>query len=290
MKRQTVVPLVVVGAMLWLSWVVLALFDPDGPRPAEYLGIGYLFGTLFGQTTLAAAWAALGPLPWFVRLPLALLWIMILWTCVLFNIGLHGGPDAEFYLVLAGCLLGQWIVVQLPLWGLALSQGLHVQHRSDAGLSAFPDELPRQLQFGIRQLFVLTAIVAVVLGALRALVLLIIARIGDKGMGEAAIFIFLAVAAVVMTLPLVMAALLPRLAVLATLAVLVLIGVATYWELPLLGLLPKTAGPDMWHFIFINTITSAWIVVIISALRVGGYCLTAVNLGVERRASKRTSM
>jgi hypothetical protein len=148
-------------------------------------------------------------------------------------------------------------------------------------LSASPDELPRQLQFGIRQLFVLTAIVAVVLGALRALVLLIIARIGDKGMGEAAIFIFLAVAAVVMTLPLVMAALLPRLAVLATLAVLVLIGVATYWELPLLSLLPKTAGPDMWHFIFINTITSAWIVVIVGALRVGGYGLAAVNLGVS---------
>ena len=130
-------------------------------------------------------------------------------------------------------------------------------------------------------------IVAVVLAALRALVLMIVARLDERGMGEGIIFIFLAVAAVVMTLPLVIAALLPRLALPATAGILVLIGLATYWELPLLNLLPKAAGPDTWHFIFINACMSAWILAIVGVMRLGGYGLAAVNLGVERGAAKR---
>jgi len=281
-------PLLAIVPILGLSWVVLALFDPDGSsRRSEYIGLGYLFGTLFGQTTLAAAWTALGPLPWYVRLVLAPLWLAILWGCLALNIGVNGGPG-QVLLLFAACLLGQWILVQLPLWGLALGYGLHLQRRSDTVAGKPLGGVPRQLQFGIRQLLILTAIVAVVLGALRALVLVIIARIDDKGMGEGAIFIFLAVAAVVMTLPLVMAALLPRLALPATLVILTLIGLATYWELPLLSLLPKTAGPDTWHFIFINAITSAWILAIIGAMRLGGYGLATTNLGVAQVANPKS--
>jgi len=285
MHPLRLLPLLAIGPILGLSWLVLALFDPDGStRRSEYIGLGYLFGTLFGQTTLAAAWTALGPLPWYVRLVLAPIWLVILWGCLALNMGIHGGPD-ELVLLFAGCLVGQWILVQLPLWGLALGYGLHVQQRRDFVGGEPPSVAPRQLQFGIRQLLMLTAIVAIVLGALRAIVLVILARIGDRGMGEGAIFLFLAVAAVVMTLPLVMAALLPRLAWPATGAVLALIGLATYWELPLLSLLPKTAGPDTWHFIFINAITSAWILAIIGAMRLGGYGLGPANLGIA--ATKR---
>jgi hypothetical protein len=251
------------------------------------VALGYLFGTLFGQTTLAAAWTALGPFPWYVRLVLAPIWLGILCICLMFNIGLHGGPDVAGLLLIAGCLFGQWILVQIPLWGVALGYGLHLQPRTDfVGSESLMGRVPRQLQFGIRQLLVLTTIVAVVLALLRALVLMIVARLDDRSLGEGAIFIFLAVAAVVMTLPLVMAVLLPRLSLLATLVVLGLIGLATYWELPLLSLLPKTAGPDTWHFIFINAITSAWILAIIGAMRLGGYGLSAANLGVASGVAK----
>jgi|GEM_PF-1592643 hypothetical protein len=288
MSPRRLIPLLVVGAILGLSWVVLALFDPDGRgRLSEYVGLGYLFGTLFGQTTLAAAWTALGPFPWYVRLALATIWLVILWGCLVMNIGLHGGPGAML-LLFAGCLLGQWALVQIPLWGLALGYRLHFQHRTEFPQANPLVGTPGQLQFGIRQLLTLTTIVAIVLAALRALVLAIIAHLDDRGVGEGAIFIFLAIAAVVMTLPLVVAALLPRWALPSTLAVLVLIGLATLWELPLLSLLPKTAGPDTWHFIFINACTSAWILVIIGVLRLGGYCLAAVNLGMSQEVAKRS--
>src|SRR4029453_6695232 len=90
--------------------------------------------------------------------------------------------------------------------------GYRVQlaHHSDEAVYSDLDRKPRQLQFGTGQLMMLTLVVAVVLGILRWLVLALVARLGDRGMGEAPIFIFLAAAAVIMSVPLVMALLLPR--------------------------------------------------------------------------------
>jgi hypothetical protein len=283
------VPVLIIGPILALSWFVLALFDPDRPGKAwEYVGLGYLFGTIFGQTTLAGAWVAFGPFRWHWRLLLAPVWLVLLWACVAFSIGLHGGPgDPLFLLLLAGCLAGQWILVVLPFAGLALSYGVQLVHHSDGapgihqGIDQSIDQgsNPRQLQFGIRQLLILTTIVAVVLAALRALVLAFVARLSDRGMGEAPIFIFLAVAAVIMTVPLVMALLLPRWWIPATAAVLCLIGLASFWELPLLSLLPKVSGPDSGHFLFINAFTAAWIVAILGTMRFLGYGLAAADFG-----------
>src|SRR5687768_3622032 len=115
-------------SLLAVGCIFLVAFDPDGnSRVSEYLGLGYLFGTLFGQTTLAAALAAFGPLPWYVRLPLAVVWVSVLWLGVAGSIGVHGGPE-EILPVLAACLLGQWLLVQAPLWGLGLFYGLRLQH------------------------------------------------------------------------------------------------------------------------------------------------------------------
>jgi uncharacterized membrane protein YidH (DUF202 family) len=269
-------PLFIIGPLLALSWVVLALFEPDGPgRAWEYIGLGYLFGTLFGQTTLAAAWAAFGPLPWFWRLAGAPLWLLTLWASLVSNISLHGGPsDAWIIVLLGGCLVGQWLLVLVPLVGIALGHRVQLQHQHD--VAAREAAARPRLQFGIRQLMILTAIVAVALGALRWLVLSLAVRLGERGMGEAPVFIFLAVAAVVMTLPLVMALLLPRWWIPAAAAVLVFAGLATFWETTLLALLPRTPGPDMGHFIFINAFTAAWIVVIVGVLRLFGYHLAPI--------------
>lgn len=276
-----IVPVLVLP-ILALSWIVLALFDPDGPgRAGEHVGLGYLFGTMFGQTTLAGAWAAFGPFRWYWRLLLAPVWLLVLWVCVAINIGLHGGPgDPWFLLLISGCLIGQWILVLLPFAGLALGYRVQLMHRSDDAAGIDQGNKPRQLQFGIRQLMVLTGIVAVVLGVLRALVLALVARLSDRGMGEAPIFIFLAAAAVIMTVPLVMALLLSRWWIPATVAVLALTALATSWELPLLSLLPRTAGPDTMHFVFINAFTAGWIVLILGIMRLRGYGLAAANFGV----------
>ena len=265
---------------------MLAFLDPDPRgRVFEYIGLGYLLGTVFGQTTLAGAWAGFGPWPWLWRLALAPLWLFALWIGLIFNIAVHGGPgDGWFPLLMAGCMVGQWILVLLPFAGFSLTYSMRLTHRSDAPDLDYVGN-PRQLQFGIRQLMILTAIVAVVLGGLRWLVLTLVANLGERGMGDAPIFIFLAVAAVTMTVPLVVALLLPRWWIAATAAVLALIALVTYWEYPLMSMLPRAAGPDTWHFVFINAFTTGWIVVVLGAMRLLGYDLTAVNLGMSRAAS-----
>jgi hypothetical protein len=93
--------------------------------------------------------------------------------------------------------------------------------------------------------------------------------------GDTPIFIFLAVAAVAMTLPLLMAALLPRHAIPATLAVLLVIAAVTAGEYPLQRVLTGGGGggPDVWHFVWINAFQAWWVLAIAIAVRMCGYCL-----------------
>jgi hypothetical protein len=185
------------------------------------------------------------------------------------------GGRGEIPVALAASLLGQWFLVQLPLWGLALGYRLRLAH----GTLTTGNGQPPPLQFGIRQLMTLTAIVGVLLGLSRALIVILASRAGNFTHGEAFIFMYLATVAVIMTLPLVMAALLPRLPIIASLIVVALIGIATAWELPLFGMLPGVpsgpGGPDFWHFVFMNAFTAAWILAIIAILRRNGYGLVA---------------
>jgi hypothetical protein len=242
--------------------VLLVLFlNPDH---AEHFILGYLFGTIFGQASLAAAWTSFGPLPFLWRFPLSLLWLLALIVALACNIGFHGGP-AEVPVVVAACLAGQFLFLQLPFLGLALAGGLRLRYCETTSLR--PD--PREMQFGIRQLMIFTTIVAVVLGAGRFAVVKF-SQYSDLH-GEEPVFIFLAVAAVLVTLPLFLAALLPRFAVPAVALVLLLAGLLTAWEVPLLRTVHGGPGPDTLHVVVINGFTSAWVLAIVLIVRVSGY-------------------
>lgn len=115
---------------------------------------------------------------------------------------------------------------------------------------------------------ILTVIVAVVLGLGRATVASMAASL-DKS-GDVFAFVFLAVAGILMSLPLLLAALLPRRAVLSVLVLLVLIAAVTWGELPLLRQLGG-GGPDFWHFAWINFFQTAWIVFVVALLRAFGF-------------------
>ncbi len=251
-------PLIVVGLVL------LALLDH---RYTEHVVLGYLFGTLFGHTTLAAAWTAFGPLPLLWRLPLSLLWSLALTVAMACNISLHGGPGAGVILVIAAGVLGQFVFLQLPFWGIALTSGRRLRYCEASGTR--PD--PRETQFGIRQLLVFTTIIATVLGAGR--VAFIYASKFPDLQDETPTFVFLALAAIVVTLPLILAAMLPRFAIPAVALVLLLIGFLTAWEVPLLERIPGGGGPDTLHIVFINGFTSAWILAVVLLVRISGYRL-----------------
>lgn len=259
-----------------LALVLIAAVRPEPqPNPLEFVTIGLVFGSFFGQAILAAAWTALGPLPLILRLPLALLWLAASVAALAINLSSFGPPgNSEVVIVFAGAAFGQWFLAQIPLWGLAVGYGLRIRHTSETG----PAQGRGERQFGIGQLMIVTAIVAVVLGIARA----IIAALAFQAPFEARpLFIvsFLAVAGIIMIVPLVLAALLPRHALPASLLVLVLIALGTAAELPLLISLNPTAGggPQVWHFYGISGFQCFWVLAVTGVLRCAGYRLAAAK-------------
>jgi hypothetical protein len=247
--------LAALGPLLCASWLLMTAAWPRGPAgPPQYLFIGYLLGTMFG------------PAPRWLRLPLSLGWVAVLLLALLASLVINGGynNDWQILLFMGVCLAGQWLLIHGLLWGLAIGYGIHIRHRDDdAAVKA------GSRQFGIRQLMVLTAIVAVALGAGRGVILATATALQGRNSSEFAVFAFLTAAGIVITLPLLAAALVPRWAWQASMIVLGLIAVATWWELPLV----RTAGggPDLWHLILINAFQTGWVLVIVIVVRMCGY-------------------
>ena len=249
------------GPLIVVSWLSLVLIDPDPPG-ANHIPLGYFLGSLFAHVTLSAVWIALGPGRLLYRVPLSILWVLSLLVVVGLNVSLHGGPPV-WYMV-GGCLVAQWVMLQIPLWAMAI--GLQLQLRHQEVMPADGDG--HQFRFGIRHLLIMMTIVSVLLGAGR----LVVPHINLTSQGELPVFLFLVVAAIILTLPLLLAALMRRLALAGVLLSLLLIGLATAWELPLLHSLGGS-GPDKEHLIAINFASSALILVFALVVRWNGYRL-----------------
>jgi hypothetical protein len=251
-------PLIVVGLLL------LVFLPPDS---FDNAGLAYLFGTVFGQATLAAAWTAFGPLPLHWRLPLSLLWIASLIAANAFNsMFCFGGLLDEFDYFLAACLTGQYALLQAPLGGLAFGYGLRLRSREETSRTFSA----REMQFGIRQLMIFTTVVAVVLGAGRIAVMYL--HPSPEYQASVAFFVaFLAVVGILVSLPLILVALLPRFAIPAVAVVLMLVGLFTAFELPLYNRFDSNGFSNILFYVYINCFTAAWILVIALLVRISGY-------------------
>lgn len=256
---------ITIGVLVLLGWLVLACVWTEPTRP---IVVGIVVGTMLGHTTIASAWVALGPgqLIWRALFSAA-------WTASLIIVfGMQAairdeGIGIDFLALLGLCLLVQWVLVQMPLWGLVFSHGLSVDHRNAAR-----DRGRRPMQFVIRQLMVVTLIVGVLIGLGRMIVTSLSPGLpGAEGWG---IFVFLGVAATITSLPLLLAVLLPRFALPAVIVVLILAGVATMWEVPLSVLLGAD-GPSQREFIWLNTFTFLWVIIFPTAARFCGYGLAS---------------
>ncbi len=117
-----------------LNLLVVIAIEP-GSGIAEYVTLGLFFGTFFGHATLSAAWAAVGPGPIGWRIPGALTWIVLLPIAVAVNVWLNGGPS-DGALIVGIPVFGQWLLVQLLLWPLAIGFGLRLRHVDDWGRRA----------------------------------------------------------------------------------------------------------------------------------------------------------
>jgi len=265
-----------IAPLLLLNWLLLAVVPlaPSG-NPIESLAIQVLGGTVFGQTAVAAAWAAFGPMPFRWRLPFSLGWLAILTLVNAINEWLNrqSPGDCVFVGVL---LLCQWLLLQFPLWGIAVGFGVQLRHADEIGSG----EHPIQRQFGIRQLMLLTAVVGVLFGVgriaipylFREFVLLPIV---------APVIAFLIVAEVVMTLPLVVAALLRRHAVIGVLLALTLIGAITACELPLLKMVVSGGSANVQEIIALNVGTATATLALLTIVRLNGYSLVTTRCAAK---------
>jgi hypothetical protein len=254
-----------------VGWLILALLNPGGPGGLGTVLAGLILGTMFGQVSLAAAWCALGPFPLIQRLPLSFTWIAAVVVAFGCNIARTPNPQGfSVWLVYAGAMLLQWLFLQLPMWIAVVRYGLRVGLENDGGWS----NDYRDKQFGIRQIMILTVLVALVLGASRLMLGGLKADASFKKSTEILIFAFLAFANAAVSLPLVSTVLLRQKAFAATCGALLLSAFATAIELSALTLFLAVGMPDeYWMFSLINGFQVAWILAVLLLLRTGGFRL-----------------
>lgn len=250
-----------------VSGVVIALL-PE-PRPPNniwhYTIIGILFGGIFGNTTAASIWSSLGEGRHLVRSVLAILWMIALIVGLALMVFRGNGPNRGVVVDVSTCIVVQSCLIQIPMWLLRVWCGIRLVKPTGESTTA-----PERMQFGIVHMMIVTAIVAVLLGVGQGMVRLIgVTRLG--GNGEWGIFLYLAIAAVLVTLPIVVATLIERRQLLAILAAVVFVGLATASEYPLMvamGL--QRSGPDFFHILGINVVSSLVVLLHGLALRWGG--------------------
>ncbi|HUE70845.1 MAG TPA: hypothetical protein VMP01_08135 [Pirellulaceae bacterium] len=73
-----------------------------------------------------------------MRLPFALLWVVMLVAALAVNIHSDGGQWVETSGMIGCCLIGQWLLVQLPLWVLVVFYRLKLRHADLALVGSDP--------------------------------------------------------------------------------------------------------------------------------------------------------
>lgn len=210
-----------------LVTLVLATYTPRyGDSPIVFL----MYGSLFGQTAIAAGWTAFGPGQFIIRWPLAMLWVTILIVIATMPVVVQG--EYGVALLYGFWFGGQYLLSVIVLGGLALGCRLRLRYQRDT-----KTEFMREGQFGIRQLIFFTAIIAVILGIGRILVPM---GLPDLMGGPWTILLFMIVAEGVLTLPLISVIFLRRWTVVATVGCLLFTAAATPFEL---ALFKWVAGP-----------------------------------------------
>jgi hypothetical protein len=275
--------LTAIVVLIALGWLLVASLHPGGPpTTVESFKIGLLIGTMFGQTSLAAGWCALGPFALVRRLPLAAVWLAALTVALGINLVTDRSqpPDGlRILLVVGGAMCAQWLLVQLPIWWLVARYGLRIR---------LPDETrppgQRSQQFGISQLLILTTIVAAVLGVGRFFLGGLTTDVVNTMDNGVTLFGFLAIASALISFPLMAAALLRQKTVVAVIAAVALVALATVLEVHLFELIvPGSFDPQNREVLsFMNVTQCAWILATLLLLRAGGYRLESRDEAPDR--------
>ena len=262
-----------IGVAIACGWGFVALAPLPG-MPPERIIVGLLLGTVYGHATLAAAGTAIGPFRFRYRLPLALVCLGGMFAALVI-LTTHS-PIAGTMLIGVSMFV-QWSLVQVPLWCLVWWNGLRIQH----ALAVAPTRSVPSGQFGIRQLMIFTAVVAVLLGVGRMLVIVVDWNRALPGVvvHEAPIFGFIVLVNTLYALPLALAVLMRRWNLLAWFIGAAMVAGATQVEVAVIERMIQ-GGPNaelpilLWTM---NLCQSAWVVALLAILRVTGYRLATTS-------------
>lgn len=278
--------LVLLGAMQLAALLPVGFLGLDWFRVEwlQAITTGAFFGSGFAAVSVAGTWAALGPFPVAMRLPCALCWTVMAGILAMFNIHMASGGDRDAAmegLVLAAAFLILWLIVQTPLW---IARSVY----------RFKLELPRpttaastlsEHQFGIRQLLIVTAVIAAALGAGRLLVLGIGSNsISGQARGPDSEFLviiaLLLISNSLVAFIVVTGALLPKRSGLAVALGIAVVGGISLVESAVMTLLPGGPPGFFQMFVFIGTMNGiqfGWLLASLLLLRAAGYRLIAAR-------------
>jgi hypothetical protein len=266
----------VLGVLIVSGWDILALVHPDPNGPVGVPGlfrVGLLLGTAFGQAALAAAWCPFGPLGLAQRIPLALAWLAVLPLALAINIAGDGqqSSDAFNVFLFGGVLLVHFLVIQAFFWLLLGFYGFQLT-TADSQISLETGDR----QFGILQVLIFTAIVAVLLATAR-----IAARhltwVGERADWLEGVLPYgvIIICSSLLAIPLIAAALSSRWPALAMCGAIGWAMIVTALEFPLFwAAAPGFAGRDDYGvLVCMNIVQAVWILGILAVLRFAGYRL-----------------
>jgi len=256
MNRETKLIIALFG-YLTLDCFFLFLF-PIRP-PGGHFFVGLAIGSLFAFTILPALWTTFGPGHRIVRWPLACLLLIAV------PLSLYPSARSET----TSLLLGQTAIVVLLLLVVTLLQFLFGIRLLKLSESATMKPHVAVKQYGIRDLMIITAVIAVLLSIGR-MIMPFLSRLPIAN--DLPVWMFLAFSSCVVCVPILFSLLTLRNSFLPTLALFGLSILVTWNEATLLASL-KLRGPDFFHFAWINFFTLLPVLLVAIGLRKCGYRL-----------------
>ena len=258
------------------------------PGPLERIAAGAMLGTVFGQSTLLAILATIGPIRSSQKAVLVISWLVATLAAAIVGSMHNGSQIAENLILLGGSAMLQFALCQIPLRAAVWWSGISMQLGTEPDVSL---GVPAR-QYGIRQLMLLTAAVAVALGVGRIAVLTIdwAGVLPDGVFREGPVFGFIVLVNTLAMLPLGLGVLLRERAHIASLAGLSLIVAATFVEAPVAGVLIDGAAPDLELLFFVvNLVQAGWIAAALLKFRCIGYRIVTVPRDSRMHASSRAT-
>jgi len=259
-------------ALILAGCLFVAWFSGDGDSRYRSL----IVGTLWGQTTLAAIWMVFGREHIALRFLLCMSWLStISLALVVYRLWLPGLPVSWIsHTLVWTSILAQWLLAQVPLQIVRIANEVLIAHIAEDSVAALSKP-----QFQIRQLLIVTAVVAVVLGLARVLTPPL--EFGRFFVHDAMQFLFLVATNVIVTVPLAFCVLSPRRPIAVAIFALLCVTLGSAAEIVLYSITfsgSRSFNAELALILLTkNLTTSAWVVAVLGSLRLGGYRLTSTK-------------